>query len=146
MGACVRAVRPRQGRRHHAGRRRSDLEGTRPLRQAQRQRQPADHLRAVVGQRLQRAGPKLTPLTYEYGLLTMPGYDQWAKWHDPRLVFIDWGRNDYTGISDIREVYWNPNAPSPTNGSRGAYVPLNGGRRYQLQDIPSGEPTLPAGI
>src|SRR3954469_11155938 len=92
------------------------------------------------------AGPKLTPLSYEYGLLTMPGYDQWSKWHDPRLVFIDWGRNDYTGISDIREVYWNPNAPSPTNGSNGAYVPLKGGQRYQLADIPSGEPVLPAGV
>ena len=92
------------------------------------------------------AGPKLTPLAYEYGLLTAPGYDQWSKWHDPRLVYLDWGRGDYTGISDIREVYWDPNAPSPTNGSRGAYVPLNGGRRYQLGDIPSGEPTLPNGV
>ena len=92
------------------------------------------------------AGPKLTPLNYEYGLLTMPGYDQWSKWHDPRLVFVDWGRNDYTGISDIREVYWDPNAVSPTNGSRGAYVPLNGGRRYQLGDIPTGEPKLPNGV
>src|SRR5205823_11716358 len=35
------------------------------------------------------AGPKLTPLAYEYGLLTAPGYDAWAKWHDPRLVYID---------------------------------------------------------
>ena len=92
------------------------------------------------------AGPKLTPLSYEYGLLTAPGYDQWNKWHDPRLVFVDWGRSDYSGISDIREVYWDPNAPSPTNGSRGAYVPLNGGRRYQLADIPRGEPKLPAGV
>jgi hypothetical protein len=92
------------------------------------------------------AGPKLTPLAYEYGLLTAPGYDQWSKWHDPRLVYLDWGRGDYTGISDIREVYWNPNAPSPTNGSNGAYVPLNGGRRYQVADIPSGEPKLPNGV
>ena len=92
------------------------------------------------------AGPKLTPLAYEYGLLTAPGYDAWGKWHDPRLVYLDWGRGDYTGISDIREVYWDPNASSPTNGSNGAYVPLNGGQRYQLADIPSGEPKLPAGV
>jgi hypothetical protein len=92
------------------------------------------------------AGPKLTPLTYEYGLLTAPGYDSWSKWHDPRLVYLDWGRGDYTGISDIREVYWDPNAVSPTNGRRGAYVPLNGGRRYQLNEIPTGDPDLPAGF
>ncbi|HET7310010.1 MAG TPA: hypothetical protein VFJ17_01655 [Mycobacteriales bacterium] len=92
------------------------------------------------------AGPKLTPLAYEYGLLTAPGYDAWSKWHDPRLVYLDWARGDYTGISDIREVYWDPNAPSPTNGSNGAYVPLNGGQRYQLSDIPTGEPKLPPGV
>jgi hypothetical protein len=92
------------------------------------------------------AGPKLTPLTFEYGLLTAPGYDQWQKWHDPRLVYLDWGRNDYTGISDIREVYYNPNLKSPTNGRRGGYVPLRGGERYQLNDIPSGEPSLPSSV
>jgi hypothetical protein len=92
------------------------------------------------------AGPKLTPLTYEYGMLTSPGYDAWNQWHDPRLVYLDWGRGDYTGISDIREVYWDPNKVSPTNNRPGAYVPLNGGRRYQLGDIPTGEPNLPAGV
>ena len=92
------------------------------------------------------AGPKLTPLTYEYGLLTAPGYDEWSKWHDSRLVYLDWGRGDYTGISDIREVWYDPNRQSPTNGRNGAYVALNGGRRYQLNQIPSGEPSLPAGV
>jgi hypothetical protein len=92
------------------------------------------------------AGPKLTPLTYEYGLLTMPGYNQWSKWHDPMLTYIDYGRGDYTGISDIREVWYNPNKTSDTNHRPGAYVPLNGGRRYQVGDIPSGEPNLPAGF
>ena len=92
------------------------------------------------------AGPKLTPLTYEYGLLTMPGYDQWSKWHNPMLTYIDYGRGDYTGISDIREVYYNPNKTSSTNHRPGAYVPLNGGQRYQINDIPSGEPNLPSSV
>jgi hypothetical protein len=92
------------------------------------------------------AGPKLTPLAYEYGLLQAPGYDSWSKWHDPRLVYLDWGRGDYTGISDIREVYYNPNKASDYNGKNGAYVPLNGGRRYQLGDLPSGEPNLPGSV
>ena len=43
------------------------------------------------------AGPKLTPLTYEYGMLTQPGYDSWAQWHDPQLIYIKYGKGDYTG-------------------------------------------------
>jgi len=95
---------------------------------------------------IQAAGPKLTPLTYEYGMLTMPGYNSWAQWHDPSLTYVKYGKGDYTGISDIREVYWDPNKTSPTNGQQGAYVPLNGGRRYQINDIPSGEPALPPSV
>jgi len=95
---------------------------------------------------LMAAGPKLTPLTYEYGMLTMPGYDEWAKWHDPSLSYIKFGKGDYTGVSDIREVYWDPNVKSPANGRRGGYVALNHGQRYQLNQIPSGEPNLPAGV
>jgi hypothetical protein len=98
-----------------------------------------------VCQGIMAAGPKLTPLTYEYGMLTAPGYNQWSKWHDPTLTYIKYGRGDYTGISDIREVWYNPSKTSDTNGRPGAYVPLNGGRRYQLNDIPSGEPTKPSG-
>jgi hypothetical protein len=92
------------------------------------------------------AGPKLTPLTYEYGQLTAPGYDEWSKWHDPRLVYIDWGKSDYTGISDIREVYYDPNKRSATNNRNGAYIALNGGRRYQVNDMPHGEPSLPSRV
>jgi hypothetical protein len=85
---------------------------------------------------IQAAGPKLTPLTYEYGMLTTPGYDQWSRWHDPRLIYIKFGRGDYTGVSDIREVFYDPNKVSQTNGRRGAYVALNGGRRYQPGQVP----------
>jgi len=92
------------------------------------------------------AGPKLTPLTYEYGMLTMPGYNSWAQWHDPTLIYVKYGKGDYTGVSDIREVYYDPSKTSPTNGSPGAYVALNGGQRYQISDIPSGEPSLPASV
>jgi hypothetical protein len=92
------------------------------------------------------AGPKLTPLTYEYGVLTQPGYNSWAQWHDPKLTYVKYGRGDYTGISDVREVYYNPNLNSPNNNRPGAYVPLNGGRRYQLGGMPSGEPNLPSSV
>ena len=99
-----------------------------------------------VASGLTAAGPKLTPLTYEYGLLTMPGYNQWSKWHDPRLTYIKYGKDDYTGISDIREVYYSTTKTSPTNGRPGAYIALNGGQRYTIDDIPSGEPNLPNGV
>jgi hypothetical protein len=95
---------------------------------------------------LMAAGPKLTPLTYEYGILSMPGYDEWAKWHDPSLSYIKFGKDDYTGISDIREVYYSTSVKSPTNGRNGGYIPLNHGQRYQIDQIPSGEPDLPAGV
>lgn len=97
-------------------------------------------------QGIMAAGPKLTPLTYEYGMLTAPGYNEWSKWHDPVLTYIKYGRGDYTGVSDIREVYYSTNKRSDTNGRPGAYVALNGGRRYQLGDIPSGEPNFPNGF
>ena len=92
------------------------------------------------------AGPKLTPLTYEAGMLNMPGYDDWAKWHDPSLSYIKFGRNDYTGISDIREVYYSTSVKSPTNGRAGGYIPLNHGQRYQINQIPSGEPVFPGSV
>jgi hypothetical protein len=92
------------------------------------------------------AGPKLTPLTYEYGMLTQPGYDSWEQWHNPHYEYIKYGKGDYTGISDIREVWYNPNKTSPTNNRAGAYVAMNGGRRYQVDNIPSGDPGFPASV
>jgi hypothetical protein len=92
------------------------------------------------------AGPQLTPLSYEYGILNTPGYDQWDKWHNPQLEYIKFGRGDYTAISDIREVYWSNTTTSVTNGRPGAYIPLNGGQRYQVNDIPYGEPALPSSV
>jgi hypothetical protein len=92
------------------------------------------------------AGPKLTPLTYEYGMLTQPAYDSWEQWHNPHLEYIKYGKGDYTAISDIREVWYNPSQTSPTNNRPGAYVAMNGGRRYQLSNIPSGDPGFPASV
>ena len=92
------------------------------------------------------AGPKLTPLTYEYGVLTQPGYNAYAQWHDPTLTYVKYGKGDYTGISDIREVYYSTTVTSPNNDRPGGYIPLNGGRRYQIDGIPSGDPGLPSSV
>jgi hypothetical protein len=94
---------------------------------------------------IQAAGPDLTPLKYESGLLSLPGYDAWSQWHNPRLTYIKYGPGDYTGISDVRLVYWDPNAVSGYNHKQGAYVPLNGGERYQLGQLPRSL-SLPAGV
>ena len=100
---------------------------------------------SLVALGIEKAGPKLTPLSFEYGLLTMPGFNDWSSYHDPRLTYTKFGKGDYTALSDIREVYWDPNKTSPVNGRAGTYVELNGGRRYQSGQIPSGEPSAPVG-
>jgi hypothetical protein len=98
---------------------------------------------SLVAAGIERAGPTLTPLTFERGLLSMPGFGSWQQKHDPRLWFTKFGTDDYTGISDVRQVFWNPNATSPVNGNRGAYVPLGNGRRYQAGELPSTTMALP---
>jgi hypothetical protein len=82
----------------------------------------------VMATALQMAGPQLTPLTYERGLLQdlpdLYGGVETSTWN--------WGPGDYTGTADAKEVFWDPNARSKVDGKRGAYVPLNGGKRYKL--------------
>lgn len=91
----------------------------------------------------QQAGPTLTPLTFERGLLSMPGFGSWQQKHDPRLWFTTFGSNDYTAISDVREVFWDPGAVSSVNGQSGAYVALENGRRYQAGELPASTLALP---
>jgi hypothetical protein len=104
-----------------------------------------EYILSLVGG-IQAAGPGLTPLHYEAGMLSIPGYDAYSQTHDPSLTYQKYGPNDYTGISDVRLVYWSPRQASPYNGKRGAYVPLNGGARYQLGQLPRGPLKLPAGV
>jgi hypothetical protein len=87
----------------------------------------------LLGTAIQQAGPNLNPLTLEKGLQTMPADGGWeASGHKPTVVLNKFGQNDYTGVSDTREIYWDANAVSPVDGSNGAYVNVNGGRRYTL--------------
>jgi hypothetical protein len=98
---------------------------------------------SMVATGIQQAGPTLTPLTFERGLQSMPGYGSWQQKHDPRLWFTKFGTGDYTALSDVREVFWDPNAVSGVNGKRGAYVALDNGRRYQPGQLPASTLTLP---
>jgi hypothetical protein len=87
----------------------------------------------MLGHAIQQAGPNLNPLTLEKGLLTTPPAGGWVKsGKRPDVVLAKFGANDYTWLSDVREVYWSSSAVSPVDGERGAYVNVNGGERYEL--------------
>ena len=77
---------------------------------------------------LQMAGPQLNPLTFERGMLQdlpeLYGGVETSTWN--------WGPGDYTGTADAKEVFWDPGARSRVDGKTGAYIPLNGGKRYKL--------------
>jgi hypothetical protein len=82
----------------------------------------------VMATGIHMAGPQLSPLTFERGMLQdlpdLYGGVETSTWN--------WGPGDYTGTADAKEVYWDANATSRVDGDRGAYVPLNGGKRQKL--------------
>ena len=93
----------------------------------------------LVGTAIQMAGPQLTPLTLERGLLQ----DLPDMYGGPQTSYIAFGPGDYTGNEDGKEVFWDPNARSAVDGKAGAYVPLNGGKRYRLGQWPGGLDGIP---
>ncbi len=95
----------------------------------------------MIGTMLQEAGPTLNPLTVERGLVAT-GYRRggFAETKgDATISLIKFGPNDYNAISDFREVYWDAGARSGVDGKSGAYIDMNGGRRYE-----PGQNQLPA--
>jgi hypothetical protein len=95
----------------------------------------------LIGTMLQEAGPTLNPLTVERGLAgAQYRRGGWAESKgNPSVYLIKFGPNDYNAISDFREVYWDSGARSGVDGRSGAYVDMNGGRRYE-----AGQNQLPA--
>ncbi|MHB8463872.1 MAG: type 1 periplasmic-binding domain-containing protein [Acidimicrobiales bacterium] len=91
-----------------------------------------------MGNALQVAGPALTPLSIRDGLFNTPPLGG-----DHLHALQEYGRpNDYTGLRDARIVWYCPTATSPINNQAGSYVSINGGQRYQVGQIPSGNPTV----
>lgn len=82
---------------------------------------------------IQMAGPTLTPASFEKGMFDYPRrsgpYGTWG-----------FGPNDYSTSDDAREIFWNPQAPSPLNNSAGAYQDPNGGSRFPIGKWPGAEP------
>jgi len=95
----------------------------------------------LVGSLLQQAGPTLNPLTVERGVVgARSRTGGWAETKgNPSIYLIKFGPGDYNAISDFREVYWDASATSGIDGKKGAYVDMNGGRRYE-----PGQNQLPA--
>ncbi len=86
----------------------------------------------MLGAMIQAAGPNLNPLTIEQGLVG--AQQQSGGWEatggNPNVYLLKFGPDDYTAISDFREVYWDATAKSGIDGKAGAYIAMNGGRRY----------------
>nr|MBA2282212.1 ABC transporter substrate-binding protein [Acidimicrobiia bacterium] len=83
----------------------------------------------VIG--LQMAGPALTPDAFEQGMFNYPGGT------GPRGTW-GFGEGDYTPTDDFREIWWDPQRISPQNNQAGAWVQLDGGRRYFPGQVPVG--------
>jgi hypothetical protein len=82
---------------------------------------------------IQMAGPDLTPETFEQGMFAYPGGEgTYGRW--------DFDPTHYTGITDVREIWWDPDTPSPFNGRPGTY--RDNGERYERGDFPEGDPEV----
>jgi len=93
----------------------------------------------IVGVFIQGTGPVLNPLNMEKAVLSSKPQGGWeASNHDPHVIMAKFGPGDYTGLQDAREVYWDPNAISKIDGQPGAYVSINGGRRFENGTWPAG--------
>ncbi|HWA64948.1 MAG TPA: hypothetical protein VG899_01085 [Mycobacteriales bacterium] len=93
---------------------------------------------SVLAAGLQQAGPHLTAVNFESGVLSLPPLGG-----SPNHALIKFGPDDFTGVSDARIIYWDPARHSPVNGKAGTYVSLNGGKRYALGQLPTGTFKIP---
>jgi hypothetical protein len=89
---------------------------------------------------IQRSGPDLKPLNVERGMHTLPPQGGWEATKNPLAILLKYGPGDYTAIEDSRHTFWDPNATSKIDGKPGAYVALEGGRRFEIGKWPAGEP------
>ena len=77
---------------------------------------------------LQQTGPNLNALTFEQGVLgNIPPFGG-----SGRAALVQFGPDDYTGVSDEKEVYWDATATTPIDNSQGAYIAVGGDKRYPL--------------
>lgn len=94
---------------------------------------------ALAASFIMGAGPELTPENIERGVQSSSGVGGWKQSggnpHVPRVAFAP---GDYTGIDDVKEVYWSESTASTIDGAPPSYLNLNGGRRYLEGELPGG--------
>lgn len=88
---------------------------------------------------IQGAGPHLTPETFRDGLFGM-GYRFYED--IPYAIGGGYGPTDYTYVDNVSEIWWDPTAAKPEDGSPGAYRWVRCGRRYRDGELPREDPLV----
>jgi hypothetical protein len=84
---------------------------------------------------IQMAGPNLTPQSFEAGMFAYPG-------GAGRVGTWGFGPRQYTPTQDFREIWWNGTATSSQNGKQGAYIEVDGGKRWKPGTLPNADPKV----
>jgi hypothetical protein len=94
---------------------------------------------ALAASFIQGSGPNLHPVNIERAAQTSPGIGGWERTGgNPHVVRVSFAPGDYTGIDDVKEVYWSETTPSTIDGNPPSYINIAGGRRYEEGAIPGG--------
>lgn len=83
----------------------------------------------------QGAGPKLTPESFQRGMVGLGHRFDMAPWAKGG----GYGPGDWAYSDDVGLVWWSATAQNPTNGTLGAYVWTHGGKRFQRGQLPEGD-------
>jgi len=98
---------------------------------------------SIMAAAFQTAGPEPTPLKIAAGLQGLPVTTRWQDIHDPHVIQVGFkSPSPYTAAENVREVYWVANRPSEVDNKAGSYCPMRSGMRYDIGEIPSGEPPV----
>jgi hypothetical protein len=74
---------------------------------------------------LENAGPDLDPATFQAGM-----FDIHLVARSPSEVTYSYGPDDYGGVDDAQEIWWDPEAVSPGDGEKGHWQSVDAGYRY----------------
>lgn len=88
----------------------------------------------------QMAGPAPTPQGIATALHGLPVTGGWNNdGHDPTMIKVGFkAPSPWTAAEDTRFVYWSASRTSEVDGKPGSYCPLNGGQRFDLNELPTG--------
>ena len=80
----------------------------------------------------QMTGPDLSPQSIDKNVVQPRRISQWGwdKFRDPHSPKFEFGPDDYTGVDDFKEGYWDRSARSGLDNKVGTFVAVRGGRRY----------------